>query len=425
MSKIIHFKADNIKRIKTVDITPKNNTVIIGGKNEQGKTSTLDSIMYALSSARGLPSLPVRRGEDEGVIELEFEGLSVRRVILASGRTELSVRDNSGIPVSSPQRVLDSFLSKLTFDPAAFASFEPKEQIKVLKGLVTGFDFAASERGIKDLEEKRRVIHQRLSDAETRNKDNPYDPSLADLQPIDTAEMLKQFSAIGEAKAAKTALQNEIVRAKGLIRDYENQILEVVSKKTQVEQWLSANEPKLERFVVPSEEAIQAQLESANALNDKLRANESAMKGFLELKDLTREAQNFTKEIEARRAERLAAISEAQLPVSGLSFDEDGVYFGGIPWDQLSGAQRIRVSVGMGIALNPKLKVLLIRDGEKLDEDNLKIIQEMADEYDYQIWIERVGKGEECSIIIEDGMVAEDRTAQGSDSDQNQSVAGA
>ena len=99
-------------------------------------------------------------------------------------------------------------------------------------------------------------------------------------------------------------------------------------------------------------------------------------------------------------------MAEADFPIPGLAFDADGVTFNGIPFAQCSSAERLRVSVAMGIALNPKLKVLLIRDGSLLDDNNLAMIAEAAKEADAQVWIERVSKGEECSVIIEDGEVA-------------------
>ena len=55
--------------------------------------------------------------------------------------------------------------------------------------------------------------------------------------------------------------------------------------------------------------------------------------------------------------------------------------------------------------MNPELRVILIRNGSLLDEDNLSLITSMAKESDYQVWIERVGKDKHHQIIIEDGMV--------------------
>lgn len=101
-------------------------------------------------------------------------------------------------------------------------------------------------------------------------------------------------------------------------------------------------------------------------------------------------------------------LANAKLPIEDLSFDESGVYYKGIPFKQASSAEALRVSVAMGIAMNPELKILLIRDGSLLDNDNLKAISEMAFDSGHQIWLEKVSENdEECSIIISDGSVKE------------------
>jgi hypothetical protein len=66
----------------------------------------------------------------------------------------------------------------------------------------------------------------------------------------------------------------------------------------------------------------------------------------------------------------------------------------------------IKISVAIGFALNPKLKILLIRDGSLLDDDNMKVVAEMAAAAGAQIWMERVGTDEHTSVVIEDGHVA-------------------
>jgi len=99
-------------------------------------------------------------------------------------------------------------------------------------------------------------------------------------------------------------------------------------------------------------------------------------------------------------------VTESKLPIQGLTFDSDTLYYNDIPFtDQSSSAEQLRVSVAMGFAINPQLKILLIRDGSLLDSDNLKMIAEMAEKEGGQLWVERVGEGKECQVIIEDGKV--------------------
>ena len=99
------------------------------------------------------------------------------------------------------------------------------------------------------------------------------------------------------------------------------------------------------------------------------------------------------------------SVADAKFPVPGLSFGEDGVIFDGVPFQQASSAEQLRASVAIGLAMNPKLPVLLVHDGSLLDEASLKLLGELAEEAGAQVWVERVSEGSECSLIIEDGEV--------------------
>jgi hypothetical protein len=103
--------------------------------------------------------------------------------------------------------------------------------------------------------------------------------------------------------------------------------------------------------------------------------------------------------------DKAGRLADTKMPIEGLGLDENGVTFDGIPFEQCGDAEQLRISVAMGLALNPKLKVLLIRDGSLLDENSLKLLAEQAAAADAQVWIERVGDKDKCAVIIEDGCV--------------------
>jgi hypothetical protein len=57
------------------------------------------------------------------------------------------------------------------------------------------------------------------------------------------------------------------------------------------------------------------------------------------------------------------------------------------------------------MALNPSIRVMLIDNGNALDADNLTVLEQMAAENDYQIWMTWVGDSERAQLVIEDGEV--------------------
>jgi hypothetical protein len=93
------------------------------------------------------------------------------------------------------------------------------------------------------------------------------------------------------------------------------------------------------------------------------------------------------------------------MPIKGLSWDEDKVLYNGIPYEQISSAEQLKVSMSIAMAANPKLRMLIIKDGSLLDNDNLKVIAELTKGQDFQAWIEKVSDNDKVGIVIEDGEI--------------------
>ena len=118
-------------------------------------------------------------------------------------------------------------------------------------------------------------------------------------------------------------------------------------------------------------------------------------------------SESLTEEIDRIDSEKARAIRDAKYPIEGLGFDVNGVTLNGIPFSQSSSAQQLKVSVAIGLALNPSLRVLLIRDGSLLDEKSLAMLGQMAEKAGAQVWVERVGVDDHTSVVIEDGQAWE------------------
>jgi predicted ABC-type transport system involved in lysophospholipase L1 biosynthesis ATPase subunit len=150
---------------------------------------------------------------------------------------------------------------------------------------------------------------------------------------------------------------------------------------------------------------IQAQIDGAETTNAAIRANNAARGKVNRQAELRADYKALTEQIEALDKRKADGLAAAKFPVEDLGFDESGVTFRGVPFKQASGAEQLRVSLAMAIALNPKLRVIRIADGSLLDSDNLALVESIARENDFQVWIEMVGDGNGRGIIIEDGSV--------------------
>ena len=422
MSKIISLTAENVKRLKAVEIRPDGNIVVIGGKNGAGKTSVLDSIEFALG---GDPAakMPIRQGEDKARVVVDLGDIIVKRLFTAAGNTSLVVTDADGKRQTSPQGILDKLVGKLTFDPLAFSRQKPIEQQSILRGLV-GLDFTAKDAERKKLFDERTIVNRDGKQLEARLSAIKVSPELPPDE-ISAAEILAE-----QSKALAINQQNATVRqlASGAIQDASRKAAELLSAVKEVDRLTGllsqakARRDDLAEAEKQAKEKADRESEIAGKLQDipaapfadrlamqaetntRIRANKERSKLAAQLRDVAEKSAALDRQIDKLDSEKKRATAGARYPVVGLSFDSiGGITFGGIPFEQCSAAEQLRVSVAVGLALNPKLKVLLIRDGSLLDDASMAALLEMAKVADAQIWLERVGEGDKTAIIIEDG----------------------
>ena len=112
-----------------------------------------------------------------------------------------------------------------------------------------------------------------------------------------------------------------------------------------------------------------------------------------------------TAEIDALDKKKSDALKNAKFPIQHLSFNDEGVLYKDIPFAQCSSAERLQVSLAIAMAMNPKIKVIRIKDGSLLDAEHMKLIEKMAHEKDFQIWIEVTSNDDKIGIVISDGTI--------------------
>lgn len=396
--KIVALEAENVKHLKVVNIKPDGSLVVIGGDNAAGKSCVLDSIEYALGGASAVPTKPIRSGQKKARIVLDLGDIEVTRTFTKKG-TNLTVKNKKGKTFTSPQAMLDKLVGKLTFDPLEFSKMDAKKQSEVLKQLV-GLDFGVVDARQKRLFDNRTEINRdgkakkATLDSMTRHKDAPGVEVSVDAlgkefrTAIDHNHKLEAASDELTRKAAELArLEGEVKRLK---REVNNAQLNIKDCGEKIDT-----------------EQISLKIGTAESDNGKVRENRIYDKTEKEVQGLRIESQSLSHQMAELESKKAAALVKAKFPVEGLSIGEEVVEFKGIPFDQCSTAQQIRISVAIGLATNPDLRVLLVREGSLLDESNLAMVAKMAEDADSQIWLERVSKGSECTVILEDGSIVE------------------
>ena len=423
MSRIVKLEAENVKRLRAVTITPDGAVVTIRGDNGAGKTSVLDSIEYALAGEKSHPAEPIRRGAEKARIVLETDdGLVVERRWTAKG-TYLEVRTKDGAKYSSPQKLLDGLVGRLSFDPLAFLREKPERQAEVLRQLV-GVDFSLLDGRRKQAFDARTDVNRRLAAAKARLDAIPVVE--APDAPVSAADLVAEHDARRAAQEQNEAKRRELAAAKDRYREVERRIGEGKAKIAAFEEQiadaralLAADERDLEdakqrgqaariaveALVDPDMDEIPRRLREVEAVNERVRAKKARAALVAELATAEAEAAKLTTAIEEVDAQKAAALEQATFPIPGLGFGERVVTFNGLDLSQASAAEQLRVSMAMGLSLNPKLSIVLLRDGSLLDAKSLSLITKMAEDAKAQVWLEIVSKGP-TGVVIEDGMVA-------------------
>lgn len=421
---IIKLTAENVKRLKAIEITPEGNLVVIGGMNDQGKTSTIDSIAMAFGGKKYIPAKPVRKGTKKAKIVAETEDLIITRTMTEEGGGTLKVGTKDGKLYQSPQAILDALTGQLTFDPLLFSRMKPDKQLETLKELV-GLDFTKLEGQRYALYNNRAEVNKEgkrlvaILESMTEYPEAPKEEILVSGLMKELENRREHNKKIDEEKKALETFQaKNVIQSKKItdigknIKELEWEISNLQKKEAELqfdfkERGKAEAEKKeqIENMVEANTQEITDQIISAEEINRKVRSNQKRNETENDVNQLREKSQKLTDEINIIDSEKEFQLSEAEFPIDNLSFNEDGVLFNDIPFDQLSSSEQLKISTAMGFAMNPKLKVLLIRDGSLLDNDNLKLLAEMAEKEDAQIWLEKVGEGKEVSVIIEDGTI--------------------
>jgi len=398
--KIINLKAENIKKIKAIDITPKDNTIVITGKNGQGKTSVLDSILFALGGKDALKNTPkpIREGEDHASVEIDLGEYKVVRTWNTSGTTRLEVLSPDGAKYGSPQTLLDEIVGRIAFDPLAFANMKSEEQrVVLLDVLGLTNQVAKLQAEYRELYEERTIVGRELKTAEgyynaiTVAQDAPE-------APVDTVAVSNDLR---EAEGHNRGLE----MLEDTLKDVEADVKELKEQLAEAEKAVADAKLKLKGLKKIDTAPLQEKLASASAINLQYQQVQNKKEGGVKVEDRKKAQAELTEKMETIVSEKENLITTAKLPIDGLNIDAEGVTFNGIPFTQLSSAEQLKVSLAIAMAMNPKLRVMRIMDGSLLDSDNMKIVTEMAKADDYQVWIERVEDSGRVGILIENGEV--------------------
>jgi hypothetical protein len=425
--KIVSFEIENVKRVQAVSLTPaETGLTTLGGNNRQGKSSCLDGIMSALGGEKFTPRDPVRDGAAKGQTTVKLSnGVTVVRTFTDKG-TYLKVDAPMGSKKAG-QGLLNDFISAFALDLSSFLNATDKERANILLEII-GVDLNPFDEKISKLEADRLAVGRQEVKAKGHAESMPYDEAAGTtlLTPTDVMTELehkvnvnaknRQIRERAEAFQANVKLQvSKIHHAQSVLFDAEEKVTSASAELKEQQCTLARMEEEYKQAFEQTESlkdedttALKSKLAEIDARNAQIRQNLERDKALSEVESHHEEYLNLQHQIETIRDEKKTLLDGASMPLEDLSVENGVLIYKGHAWDCMSHAEQLMASTAICRAINPKMGFVLIDKLESMDVTTLKEFGKWLEREGLQAITTRVSRGDECSVIIEDGLIKEE-----------------
>ena len=401
--KINRLEIENVKRVKAVKLEPAaNGLTIIGGNNNQGKTSVLDAIAWALGGENYRPSQAQREGS---VIPPNLH------IVMNNGLIVERKGKNSALKVTDPngkkggQQLLNEFVEQLALDLPRFMEASGKKKAEILLQIIgVGDQLTVLDRQEKEQYNERQAIGRIADQKEKFAKEQIFYPDVPP-EPVSPTELIRQQQ---EILAQNGENQRKRQRLHQLEQEYQSvteELQKLLQRQAALESDLKIARSSAENLMDQSTAELEASISNIEEINRKVRANLDKEKAEEDAREYRRQYDQLSKDIEATRKEKTDLLSSASLPLPELTVEDGELVYKGQRWDNMSGSDRLKVATAIVRKLNPNCGFVLMDKLEQMDLNTLKEFGEWLEAEGLQAIATRVSVGEECSLIIEDGYV--------------------
>lgn len=425
-TKIVALELENVKRVSLLNLEfSLSGLTVIGGKNGQGKTSVLDAICYALGGERYRPGNLQHEG---GIADARI------KLTLSNGLTVERTGKNAALKVTDPegnktgQRLLDSFIEELAINLPKFLQATNKEKAQsLLKTLGIGEQLEVIEREERVIYQDREAFYKVMDQKEKYYREMPWYDDVPDT-PLTANELIKESQEIMRRNGERENLRRNIDKAKANAAAKQQRMEELSAMFAKAEREYHeacAELIKAESLPITPDEStaeVEAKLAELEDINAKVRANLDKEKAKDDAAQARVVYNEMSEKIKAIRERRMALLEGAKMPLPGLSVEDGELTLNGKKWDCMSSSEQLRAAVAIVKSVKPECGFVLIDKLEQLDLDTLHEFGAWLEAENLQAIATRVSTGKECSIIIEDGRVAENNQTKNTKPDENEFV---
>jgi len=393
--KVESIKIKNFKAIASEDLKINGNNVYVLGKNGVGKSSFIDAI-FKIISGKDLPSKLTKNEAMNGFVEIDLGKFKVKATFNEKNeKVSLSIESKDGALYKSPRTMLDESAGIIDFDLNSFFSLSPKKQVDFIKQLI-GIDFTDLDEDYKKYFDERTFTNRKVKELEAQQ----FFFDKNKIKPVDITEMQKKIQSANDSNnkikevtdriAEREKRESEIIAE---IKKLNKQVSEIKDKNKQALEWLASNEEE-------DIKVIQTEFNQAIEDNKEIEKNIKGLKLSNKLADIMKIQEDLNINLQSIDETKRRIITEATMPVEGLSFDDNQLYYNELPFEksQINTAQQIIVGLQINLHLLKEIKIARF-DGSLLDNENMALVEAWAKENGLQLFVEFVERNTEGLVI--------------------------
>lgn len=431
--KLLKASITNFKNIDYREVDLGGRSMILAGPNRIGKSSLLQALTSPINS-KFMPIEPIKKGEEKGSIELTIGGrLHDEDVLYTIGcyfsqehqRGRIALQDSEGHKITSAKSTLIDIIGDISFDIFEFVRMARteqgkhseagvKKQIELLKSLMPRevlIKLHELDTEYSKVFAERTEINQDVKYLDAQIKNNAF--TIEEIEKYKEPLKAEDVSAKIEVARQKNEQikkcedfnldyqtdllfrKSEIEALEEKLRQAKQQLIEFESKKVKVDTYLQNN-------VKVDLDTLNEEMNNISTHNMNVEKIANLQKEEVKLKEKQVLTETKTKRLEKIQEEKKTIFASSPLPVKGLEFNEEAVIYNGLPLNEDQHPTSVLIGVGLriGMALNPNLRLLIIREGSLLDKKSMDFILKTCEENNYQVLIEIV-KPEGDSLEIE------------------------
>jgi DNA repair exonuclease SbcCD ATPase subunit len=451
--RVKHLSLKNFKNIEQFDKSFDGGVYLVTGSNEIGKTTLINAIVSLLTGERS--SNLLQTGKENGyakmVVGNDGKEYNIEvRMTENNPKGSLTITDQEGMK-SNTITGLQKLFGYTNFDAYDFVAMSKtaegrRSQVEYVKQLLTNeakTRIVEIDSSLADLDVSRKtknillrnmverlkgvpedakdygemveveLFYKKKEEAKESNSDiekgeekvrlatqrlNSYDAEIVQIKEENTKSVQSKMKQIENLREQIRLIEEEVLEEEQKLSEG---ISEIETNRIKGQKIVTDGTKWLSEQVAINIDGIDSEIQEGIEHNKK-HALYSEVSKLEETKTKTEQEHDKIKsDIKTLLTEKETIIKNSDLPIDGLSFTDEGLFLNDIQFKhgEVSTSQEMEVAVKLMIALNPKVKVFRIAQGESLDERKLKSIVDFANENKLQGFIEQVQRNQDDLIV--------------------------